>query len=393
MRRLVPALAQQHRDRLYRSRRVLEGPQAALIRLDGRQWLNFCSNDYLGLASDPRVVAALQEGAARYGAGSGASHLICGHGQAHHRLEEMLADFTGRERALLFSSGYMANLGVITALLGRGDRILADRLNHASLVDGALLSRARLQRYPHLDCATLRHHLARATEGQCLVVSDGVFSMDGDIAPLSELATAARAAGAWLMVDDAHGLGVLGKEGAGSTAALALDQEEVPILVGTLGKALGTAGAFVAGSTTLIEYLIQRARTYIYTTALPPAVAHATCASLEIVRREAWRREHLQSLCRRFLTGARQLGLPLPHALLDDTGTRDGAMAPIFPLLVGDSGRALAHSEALARAEILVSAIRPPTVPAGSARLRITLSAAHSEAQVDRLLDVLAELP
>ncbi|MFQ5489011.1 MAG: aminotransferase class I/II-fold pyridoxal phosphate-dependent enzyme, partial [Gammaproteobacteria bacterium] len=303
---------------------------------------------------------------------------------------EMLANFTGRERALLFSTGYMANLGVISALVGRSDRILADRLNHASLVDGALLSRARLQRYPHLDCAALGDRLAQRRTGECLVVTDGVFSMDGDIAPLQTLAATARDGDAWLMVDDAHGLGVLGEGGAGSVVSQGLGQAEVPVLVGTLGKALGSAGAFVAGSAELIEYLIQRARPYIYTTALPPAVAHASCISLEIAHREAWRREHLQSLCRRFLTGARQLGLPLPESLANLSA--DAPISPIFPLLVGDNERALQLSQDLAQVDILVSAIRPPTVPAGSARLRITLSAAHNEAQVDRLLDTLATL-
>ncbi|HHH35305.1 MAG TPA: 8-amino-7-oxononanoate synthase [Gammaproteobacteria bacterium] len=390
MKSLAAALARQRQARRYRSRLTLESPQGPEIRLDGQRWLNFCSNDYLGLAADPRVIAALRQGAERYGAGSGASHLICGHLAPHRRLEEALADFTGRARALLFSTGYMANLGTICALVGRGDRILADRLCHASLLDGARLSGARLRRFPHLQVDVLARHLAQSGEGRVLVITEGVFSMDGDLSPLPALAQAARTAGAWLMVDDAHGLGVLGRHGGGSLEHHGLTSEDVPILMGTLGKALGTAGAFVAGDDELIEYLIQFARPYIYTTALPPAVAHAACAALAIASSEPWRREHLQALCRRFLAGARQLGLGLPGTIA--TRGDSQALAPIFPLLVGDNDRALAMSRALAERGILVTAIRPPTVPANTARLRITLSAAHDESQVDRLLETLAAL-
>ena len=377
---LETALAARRAQGLYRSRRVTEGPQGPELVIDGRRMLAFCANDYLGLAADPRLAEAMRRGVAKYGVGSGAAHLICGHSRAHQSLEEELAEFTGRERALLFSTGYMANLGVISGLLGRTDWVIEDRLNHASLIDGGLLARARLRRYPHSDCVALATQLADADRG-ALVATDGVFSMDGDVAPLPELATVCRAAGAWLMVDDAHGLGVLGTQGQGSVAAAGLGQAEVPILMGTLGKAFGTAGAFVAGSAVLIESLIQFARTYIYTTAMPPAVAEATRASLRIVAAEEWRRERLQGLIQRFRHGVRRIGLPLAES-----------STPIQPIVLGTPERAHRWGQALQRAGILVAAIRPPTVPEGSARLRITLTAAHSVAQVDALLSVLAEI-
>lgn len=365
---------------LYRSRRLLDGPQGVRPIIDGRRMLSFCSNDYLGLAAHPEVVDALRDGAERYGVGSGAAHLVSGHGEAHRRLEEALAAFTGRPRALLFSTGYMANIGVIQALAGRGSRVFADRLNHASLTDGARLSDARLLRYPHGDAARLARMLAGADKA--LIVTDGVFSMDGDLAPLPSLARAARDSGAWLMVDDAHGLGVLGRAGRGTLDLFSLDVGDVPILMGTLGKAFGTFGAFVAGSELLIESLIQRARSYIFTTALPPAVAWASCVSLEIAQREDWRRAHLAKLIARFRDGVRALGLPLTAT---DT--------PIQPLIAGDAGLALSWSQFLADHGVLVTAIRPPTVPTGSARLRVTFSAAHQEQDVDELLGLLAELP
>jgi len=345
--------------------------------VDGHTLLSFCSNDYLGLAAHPEVIAALQHGAEQYGVGSGAAHLVIGHSSAHHALEEELADFTCRPRALLFSTGYMANIGVITALLGRGDTVFEDRLNHASLIDGGILSRARLKRYTHADASHLTDQLGGA-QGEKLIVTDGVFSMDGDIAPLTDLANAASQHDAWLMVDDAHGLGVLGKQGGGSLPHLGLTQDDVPILMGTLGKAFGTFGAFVAGSEELIETLIQQARSYIYTTALPPAVAEATRASLRLVRKDEWRRERLQKLVQRFRSGAQQLGLPLMDSI-----------TPIQPLLAGSAEQALAWSQQLEAQGILVSAIRPPTVPEGSARLRITFSAIHQDEHIDRLLDAL----
>jgi 8-amino-7-oxononanoate synthase len=346
--------------------------------IDGREVLSFCSNDYLGLASHPEIIAAFKRGADTYGVGSGAAHLVNGHSRAPHALEEELAAFTGRERALLFSTGYMANLGVAAALVGRGDAVFEDRLNHASLLDAGLLSGARLIRYPHNDAAALAGRLSEREGSEKLVLTDGVFSMDGDLAPVTQLAAACRRHDAWFMVDDAHGLGVLGERGRGTLEAAGLGPIDVPILMGTLGKGLGTAGAFVAGAEDLIEYLIQTARTYIYTTAQPPAVAEATRAALKLVDAEPWRRDKLQGLVTRFRTGAAQLGLQLM-----DSPT------PIQPLLVGDNQTALAMSEALWDRGILVTAIRPPTVPAGTARLRVTLSAAHDEEDVDLLLDTL----
>jgi 8-amino-7-oxononanoate synthase len=364
---------------LYRRRRVQGRPQQPESIVDGRPMLSFCSNDYLGLANHPEVIDALRRGAERWGVGSGAAHLVNGHSAAHHALEEELADFTGRPRALLFSTGYMANLGLVSALTGRGDTVWQDRLNHASLLDGALLSRATLRRYPHTDTAELDRLIGdRDTR---MIASDGVFSMDGDLAPLPALALIAKRADARLLVDDAHGLGVLGREGRGTLDHFGLDSEQVPILMGTLGKAFGTFGAFVAGSDALIEILIQRARSYIYTTATPPALAEATRTSLALARREDWRREYLQALIVRFRTGANQLGLPLSES-----------PTPIQPLIAGSSRQALAWAGELESRGILVGAIRPPTVPEGSARLRVCLSAAHTETMVDRLLDALAAL-
>jgi 8-amino-7-oxononanoate synthase len=363
---------------LYRRRQVLDGPQGVEVRIDGRPYLSFCSNDYLGLANHPGVVAALQRGLSEYGAGSGAAHLISGHSRVHHALEEELADFVGSPRALLFSTGYMANLGVIPALVGHGDRVFEDHANHASLLDGARLSGARLIRYRHADSADLAQRMKDAPAGEHLVATDGVFSMDGDIAPLERLAGAASRRGSWLLVDEAHGLGVLGPGGRGAAAHCGLNLSGATILMGTLGKAFGTFGAFVAGSDALVETLIQEARTYIYTTAPPPAIAAATRAALRLVREEGWRRAHLQALVRRFRQGARQLGLALA-----DSPT------PIQPLIVGKPAAALRWSEALRDRGLLIGAIRPPTVAPGSARLRITFSAAHREADVDRLLAAL----
>jgi len=366
---------------LYRSRRVVSAMQGPEQINDGRLMLSFSSNDYLGLAGHPDVVTALQRGASEYGVGSGAAHLVNGHSSAHHALEEELAEFTGRPRALLFSTGYMANLGVISALLGRGDNIYQDRLNHASLLDGGVLSRARLKRFPHARAEVLERQLREQDKGEALVAVDGVFSMDGDIAPLDRLALACGRHGAWLMVDDAHGLGVLGREGRGSLEHFGLNDADVPILMGTLGKAFGTFGAFVAGSEQLIETLIQQARSYIFTTALPSAVAEATRSSLRLVREEEWRRERLRELIVRFRERVAGLGLPLMPS-----------ETPIQPVLAGSSEQALIWSRILEEKGLLVSAIRPPTVPEGGARLRITLSAAHSDRQLQRLLDALALL-
>ena len=375
---LRPELDALKQKSLYRLRRLLEGPQGPEVVLDGRALLNFSSNDYLGLAADPRLREAAERGLQVYGVGSGAAHLVTGHSQAHHALEEELAAFTGRPRALLFSSGYMANLGIASALVGRGDRVLEDRLNHASLLDAGLLSGARFSRYAHAEVAALKRELTVST-GRTLVLTDGVFSMDGDIAPLRELAQAADAAGAFLAVDDAHGFGVVGEGGRGCLEHHGLGLAEVPVFMGTLGKACGSFGAFVAGSEALVESLIQCARTYIYTTASPPAMAEASRAALRIIQQEPERRTHLGKLIARFRVGAKQLNLKLMES-----------ETPIQPLLVGDSAEALVLSQRLRERGIIAAAIRPPTVPAGTARLRITLTAAHTFPQVDRLLEALA---
>ncbi|WP_372693928.1 8-amino-7-oxononanoate synthase [Immundisolibacter sp.] len=379
---LEAGLAARRAADLYRQRRVAQSPQEPGRVFGEGALLTFCSNDYLGLANHPEVSAGLARGSERWGVGAGASHLLAGHTAAHHALEEELADAVGRPRALLFSTGYMANVGVLGALLDRNGVVFSDRLNHASLIDAARLSRAEVQIYPHCDVAHLQRLLAAVNAPRRLIVTDAVFSMDGNLAPLAELAALAQRTGAWLMADDAHGFGVLGPEGAGSLAQAGLDTAAVPVLMGTLGKALGCFGAFVAGSEALIETLIQHARSYIYTTALPPALAEATRVALRLARAESWRREKLAFLIRRFRDGVGQLGLPL---LASDT--------PIQPLIAGSSSRALAWSAHLEACGLLVPAVRPPTVPQGTARLRIVLTAAHGEGDVDRLLEALATLP
>lgn len=371
-------LARQEQRR-YRQRVTTEGPAGRQVVIDGRCYLNFCSNDYLGLANHPDVVAAFKRAADEFGVGSGASHLVCGHSHYHHALEESLADFTGRARCLLFSTGYMANLGVVSALVGRGDAVFEDRLNHASLLDAGLGSGARFRRYQHNQSDHLLDLLADTDVRRKLVVTDGVFSMDGDQADLPGLCRVAEQEQAWLMVDDAHGFGVLGKQGRGLASEQQVE-DRVQVLVGTLGKAFGTFGAFVVGSDELIETLIQFARPYIYTTALPPAVAAATLASLQHLRDDAWRREKLTALIDRFRRGAKQLG----HELMD-------SRTPIQPILIGDDADALAFSARLREKGFLISAIRPPTVPEGTARLRVTLSAAHEEQDVDQLLEAMDE--
>lgn len=371
-------LQQRQHELLWRQRHCVEGAQQPHLNLGGERLLSFCSNDYLGLANDPAVVEAFQAGAAQFGVGSGASHLVCGHHQQHQQLEQALARHTGREAALLFGSGYQANLAVISTLMQRGDTVLQDKLNHASLLDGSRLSQARFLRYRHGDVAHLEQQLESA-QGKVLVVTDAVFSMDGDIAPLSTLAPLCEQHKAWLMVDDAHGYGVLGPGGAGSLAQVGLSQDQVPILVGTLGKALGTGGAFVAGSQTLIDYLVQFARPYIYTTAMPPALASATLAALALVRDDNSRRESLVERIRQFKAGMASVDIEL---MPSDTA--------IQPLWMGDNEKALSASARLRQKGMLVTAIRPPTVPAGSARLRVTLSAAHTQADVDQLLEALS---
>ena len=374
---LSPRLQDLRRAGRYRSRRLRQGPMGPWVTLDGRRLLAFASNDYLGLAADPRLGQAMVRAAEAYGVGAGAAHLLGGHTAVHHALEEALAGFVGRPRALLFSTGYMANLGVVSTLCARGDVVLQDRLNHASLLDGARLSGARLLRYHHGDMDHLRHRLRQAGEAARLIATDAVFSMDGDLAPLASLHHLSREAGAWLLVDEAHGLGVLGPGGRGALAAQGVTDPQV-IVMGTLGKALGTFGAFVAGPEALIETLIQDARSYLFTTAPPPAVAAATLAALEIVHREPERREQLSERVRQFRRGAAELGL-----VLVDSPT------PIQPPMVGEDRRAVALSQALEEQGIWVPPVRPPTVPEGQARLRITLSAAHEAEHVDRLLAAL----
>ena len=385
MKRQAPALeaalaqleaAQLRRARVTVDHRVATG--RALTMADGRELVDFSSNDYLGLARHPALAAAMAKCAARTGAGSGASHLITGHGAEHDRLEEELAAFTRRERALLFSTGYMANLAVMTALAGRSERVLLDRLCHASLIDGARLSGATLVRYAHADALEAARLLDADAAHTALLATDGVFSMDGDLAPLPELTRCIRRRDLWLLVDDAHGLGVVGADGGGVLEHFGLGSDAVPILVGTLGKAFGSFGAFVAGSAELIEFLVQKARTYVYTTALPQPVAAATRAALTLVRTESWRRERLRTLVGRFRVAAHALGVPLANST-----------TPIQPVLLGSAAAALAAQRELASAGYWVVAIRPPSVPAGSARLRVTLSAAHTEAEIDGLAEQL----
>ncbi len=364
-----------------RRRRRLDSPQGVELVLEGRRCLNFCSNDYLGLAAHPALVETLGAAARQHGVGSGASHLVCGHSAPHEALERALAAFTARPASLVFAAGYMCNLGTITALAQRGDAIFLDRLCHASLVDAARLSGAALHRFRHNDSADLSRRLDAGNWRRRLIVVDGVYSMDGDLAPLPELSAVATQHEAWLVVDDAHGIGVLGERGGGSVEHFGLGMAQVPVLIGTLGKALGTAGGFVAGEQALIDHLLQTARPYIYTTAPPPALAAAGQSALTIVREEPQRRRQVLALVRHFRAGASALGLPLGES-----------QTPIQPLVVGDSERAVALSEQLLEAGYWVAAIRPPTVPQGSARLRVALSAAHSEQQVDGLLEALGRL-
>jgi 8-amino-7-oxononanoate synthase len=379
---LKAALSEVDRQHLRRRQRTVESfpvdEHRAEVVVEGQRLVDFCSNDYLGLARHPKVIAAMCEAAARTGVGSGAAHLVTGHGHEHAALEEEIAAFTGRERALLFSTGYMANLAAICALADRGEVVLLDRLDHASLIDGALLSGARFSRYAHGDGAAAERALIEHKDEVTVLATDGVFSMDGDIARLPSLARACARKKTWLIVDDAHGIGVLGTRGRGTLEHYEMDADDVPVLVGTLGKAIGTFGAFIAGSRELIELLIQKARTYIYTTALPQPIAAATRAALRLIDEESWRRERVLALTARFRAAARQLDLPL--------GSSD---TPIQPVILGTPEAALGAQKALWEAGFWVVAIRPPTVPAGSARLRITLSAAHTEAQVDALVETL----
>ncbi|HEX8874091.1 MAG TPA: 8-amino-7-oxononanoate synthase [Nitrosospira sp.] len=381
---LVEQLSEQLRSRetrnLFRRRFVLESPQDAHVWIDGRECLAFCSNDYLGLANDPRLIEAACAGARRYGAGAGASHLISGHSCAHHALEEALACFTGFPRALLFSTGYMANSGMVTALVGRGDAVFCDKLNHASLNDAVLLSRAKFSRYPHLDLAALERRLAASHARRKLVLTDAVFSMDGDIAPADRLLELCEKHDAWLMLDDAHGFGVLGPRGRGIVAHFDIRSPRV-IYMATLGKAAGVSGAFVAAQPEIIETLIQHARSYIYTTAAPPLLSHTLLKSLELIEAEEWRRQKLA-----------QLAAALKHELRSLRWRLLPSVTPIQPLIIGGNDQAMEISAALRNEGILVPAIRPPTVAQGTARLRISLSASHTVADVARLGVALREL-
>ncbi|OIR18220.1 8-amino-7-oxononanoate synthase [mine drainage metagenome] len=365
---------------LLRSRRTLSSPQSPHIIVDGKPYLAFSSNDYLGLANHPQLIAALQQGAQQWGVGAGAAHLVNGHFEPHHRIEQQLAAFVGKPAALLFSTGYMANLGAVQALVGKGDTVFADKLNHASLNDAMLLSRAGVKRYRHGDMAQLEKMLAQTHSGRRLVITDAVFSMDGDIAPLRELLALCEQYDAWLYADDAHGFGVVGERGRGSMAHFGIASERI-IYMATLGKAAGVSGAFIAAEQVVVDTLINHAHSYVYTTATPPALSVALSQSLQLIAQGDGLRAHLQ----RFVAQLRNGLSDLPWQLMpSDTA--------IQPLLVGDNRQALKLSESLRARGIWVAAIRPPTVPQGTARLRITLSAAHSAADVDRLIGALHEL-
>jgi 8-amino-7-oxononanoate synthase len=379
--RLTARLDALGRDGLTRRRQALEGPQGAHIRVDGRDYLAFCSNDYLGLANHPSIVQAAVDAVQRYGVGAGASHMVTGHSVLHERLEARLAQFTGLPRALLFSTGYQANIGAVTALAGRGDAVFSDERNHASLIDGTRLSRADVARYAHCDLAQLDALMSASSAPVKLVVTDGVFSMDGDIAPLPGLLALCERHDALLLVDDAHGFGVLGDRGMGVLAHFGIRSSRV-VYVGTLGKAAGVSGAFVAGAGEIVETVLQRARTYMFTTASPAMLAAAVAASLDIIGDEEWRRERL-----------RELVALLKRELRVGGGARlDASDTPIQPLIIGGNQQALAASAALRERGILVTAIRPPTVAEGTARLRIALSAAHQPDDVARLAAALNEI-
>ncbi|QIL43229.1 8-amino-7-oxononanoate synthase [Acidovorax sp. HDW3] len=374
-------LAQWQAQGLLRQRRTVQSPCSVAPQVQGQRLLAFASNDYLGLANHPAIAAALAEGAQRWGAGSGASHVVSGHLQPVAELEEALAAFVGRAQALFFSSGYLANLAALPALLERGDVVFHDKLNHASLIDAVRLGRAQDWRYPHGDMAALERLLQQHRGRRAMIVSDAVFSMDGDVAPLRQLYALACAHDAWLVLDDAHGLGVLGPGGAGSLAQAGLPPDPRIVHIGTLGKAAGVAGAFVAGDARVLQWLVQRARPYIFTTASPPALACALLAALPLVQAGDALRAQLQARIAQLRAGL--AGSPW-RLLPSDTA--------IQPLLLGSNEAALAASQALQAQGLWVPAIRPPTVPVGSARLRISLSAAHSAGDVARLLQALQGL-
>ncbi len=379
---LAATLAERQLSGRYRRLRTRSGEQGVSVIIDGKEMLSFCSNDYLGLAAHPTITKAFINAAETEGVGSGAAHLLSGHSYYHQQLEEALADFMGQQSVLLFSSGYQANLGVIDGLMSRGDVVIQDKLNHASLLDGGRLSAAKSWRYHHADMGSLQRRLRQTEDSDCrLVVTDGVFSMDGDLAPLQPLIQLTQTHQAALMVDDAHAIGVLGKHGRGSVEHWQVKAEHMPIVMGTLGKAFGTAGAFVAADKDVIETLIQQSRTFVYTTAQPAAVAAASLASLVLVRTENWRREKLQTLIEQFRKGAAELGIATMNSL-----------TPIQPIMIGDDKKAIVIGQELESRGFLLGVIRTPTVPLGSARLRVTLSTNHTEQNIKQLLEALEDV-
>ena len=379
---LAATLAERQLSGRYRRLRTRSGEQGVSVIIDGKEMLSFCSNDYLGLAAHPTITKAFINAAETEGVGSGAAHLLSGHSYYHQQLEEALADFMGQQSVLLFSSGYQANLGVIDGLMSRGDVVIQDKLNHASLLDGGRLSAAKSWRYHHADMGSLQRRLRQTEDSDCrLVVTDGVFSMDGDLAPLEPLIQLTQKHQAALMVDDAHAIGVLGKHGRGSVEHWQVKAEHMPIVMGTLGKAFGTAGAFVAADKDVIETLIQQSRTFVYTTAQPAAVAAASLASLVLVRTENWRREKLQTLIEQFRKGAAELGIATMNSL-----------TPIQPIMIGDDKKAIVIGQELESRGFLLGVIRTPTVPLGSARLRVTLSTNHTEQNIKQLLEALEDV-
>lgn len=379
--RVNAARAERAAKGLLRTRRLIEAREGMKVKLDGRELVNFCSNDYLGLSQHLDVISALQESAAWQGVGSGASALVSGYQFEHAALERECAEWMGYERGLFFGSGYLANLAVMQSLLEPGDVCVQDKLNHACLLDGARLAFCELKRYPHLDIEAAMRQLLSEREGAAMLATDAVFSMDGDLAPLRDLALLARSQDALFYVDDAHGVGVLGPQGRGSTAVAGLTAKEVPLLVLPFGKAFGGQGAMLLGSEAMIGHIAETARPYLYTTAPAPAMAAAMRASLKLLRNESWRRAKLASLVARFRRGAVRAGLPIQESY-----------TPIQPLVLGDNERALAASRGMEALGFLVGAIRPPTVPDGQARLRITLSSMHSEQDVDALVAALARV-
>ncbi len=377
--RVLAARAERTATGTLRPRRVIEARDGVKVAVEGRVLLNFCSNDYLGLSQHLDVVTAFQAASAYHGVGSGSSALVCGHGVEHSALEREAADWMGYPRALLLGSGYLANLAVMQSLLGPGDVCVQDKLNHACLLDGARLSLCELKRYPHRDSEAAMRQLMSERKGAAMLATDGVFSMDGDLAPLRDLAMLSRSQDALFYVDDAHGVGVIGPDGRGSVAVANLGPAEVPLLLVPLGKAFGGQGALLFGSEALIGHVAETARPYLYSTAPPPAMAAAMRASLRLIRAEPWRRAKLASLVMRFRRTALRAGVPLLESY-----------TPIQPVMLGDNARAVAVSTHLQQRGFLVGAIRPPTVPQGEARLRVTLSALHSEQDVDSLVAALA---